>query len=209
MTRSVLTRRAERLATADGRRILGIAGAPGAGKSTLATSLTARLAAALGAQLSVSVPLDGFHLADEELVRLGRADRKGAPDTFDGHGYVAMLRRLRAADDPVVYAPRFDRHAEAALAGAIPVSASTPLVVTEGNYLLDVEPPWDQVRELLDEAWYVEVDEGARRDRLIARHIAHGRAPDVATAWADGPDQRNAERIVAGAHRADLLVSLD
>jgi pantothenate kinase len=205
VTRAELTRRAQRLAGGRGRRILGIAGTPGSGKSTLAVSL----ADALGAQLSVYVPLDGFHLSDEELGRLGRAGRKGAPDTFDGYGYVAMLRRLRAADDPVVYAPRFDRHAETAVAGAIPVPASTPLVITEGNYLLDGEPPWDQVRELLDEAWFVAVDEGVRRDRLIARHIAHGRNPDLAAEWADGPDQRNADRIVAGAHRADLLVTLD
>lgn len=204
MTRPDVTRRAERLAAGKRRRILGISGAPGSGKSTLATSL----AGTLGADRSVRVPLDGFHLADEELIRLGRADRKGAPDTFDGHGYVAMLRRLRAVEDPVVYAPRFDREAETAVAGAIPAPASTPLVITEGNYLLDTEPPWDQVRALLDEVWFVEVDEGARRDRLIARHIAHGRAVDVATAWADGPDQRNAERIVAAAHRADLLVTL-
>ncbi|MPZ67034.1 MAG: nucleoside/nucleotide kinase family protein [Pseudonocardiaceae bacterium] len=197
-----LTRRAQRLATGR-RRILGIAGAPGSGKSTLA----AGLAGELGAHRAVCVGLDGFHLAGEELSRLGRSDRKGAPDTFDGHGYVAMLRRLRAADEPVVYVPRFDRQAETAVAGAIPVPASTPLVITEGNYLLDGEPPWDQVRALLDEVWFVEVDERARRDRLIARHIAHGRAPGVATAWADGPDQRNAERIVAGAHRADLLVT--
>ncbi len=202
MTHPALTRRVQRLATGSSRRILGIAGAPGSGKSTLAASL----AEALGAQRAVCVGLDGFHLEDEELIRLGRSDRKGAPDTFDGHGYVAMLHRLRAADDPVVYVPRFDRHGEAAVAGAIPVPASTPLVITEGNYLLDGEPPWDQVRTLLDEAWFVEVGECARRDRLLTRHIAHGRAADVATAWVDGPDQRNAERIAACAHRADLLV---
>lgn len=205
MTSPELIRRAQRLASGGGRRILGIVGAPGAGKSTLATSLVT----ALGTPRAAHVPLDGFHLADEELSRLGCADRKGAPDTFDGHGYVAMLRRLRDGQDPVVYAPRFDRHAEAALAGAIPVPASVLLVVTEGNYLLDGEPPWDRVRGLLDDVWFVEVDEEVRRDRLIARHIAHGRQPDVATAWADGPDQRNTDRIVAVAHRADLRVTVE
>lgn len=205
MTRAELIRRADRLAAGPGRRILGIAGAPGSGKSTLAAALVAEL----GGHRSVCVPLDGFHLADEELARLGRADRKGAPDTFDGHGYVALLRRLRARVDPVVYAPRFDRHAEAAVAGAIPVPASTSLVITEGNYLLDGELPWDQVRDLLDEAWFVEIDERARRDRLIARHIAHGRDPDTAAAWADGPDQRNAARITAVSQRADLVVSCE
>lgn len=205
MTWAELLRRAGRLATGPGRRILGIAGAPGSGKSTLA----AALAAELGTDRSVCVPLDGFHLADEELVRLGRADRKGAPDTFDGYGYVALLHRLRTVQDPVVYAPRFDRDAETSIAGAIAVPASTPLVITEGNYLLDGELPWSRVRGLLDEVWFVEIDEAARRDRLIARHIAHGRKPATAAAWADGPDQRNAARINAGADGADLVVSLD
>ena len=119
---------ARRLAAAGGRRILGIAGAPGAGKSTLA----ARLAAALGERAAV-VPMDGFHLAGAELERLGRADRKGAQDTFDAAGFVALLRRLRAADEPVVYAPAFRRAIEEPIAGAVPVAASVPLVISRGQ----------------------------------------------------------------------------
>jgi pantothenate kinase len=188
-----------------GRAILGIVGAPGSGKSTVAEALVS----ALGAQRAVAVPLDGFHLADEELRRLGRADRKGAVDTFDGYGYLALLRRLRAADDPVVYAPLFDRHRETAVAGAIPVPVTVPLVITEGNWLLDGTEPWRSVRDLFTETWFVEIDEELRLQRLVRRHVEYGKGQVEAQEWAAGPDQRNAERILAAASTADLRLRLD
>jgi pantothenate kinase len=76
------------LPAAGARLLLGITGSPGAGKSTLA----AFLAETCGA---VVVPMDGFHLADVELARRGLLDRKGAPETFDGWGYAALLARVR------------------------------------------------------------------------------------------------------------------
>jgi pantothenate kinase len=192
--------RARRLAAAGRRVLLGIAGPPGAGKSTLA----AELAGALGASAAV-VPMDGFHLAGAELERLGRADRKGAPDTFDAAGYVALLRRLRAADEPVVYAPAFRREIEEPIAGAVPVPASVPLVITEGNYLL-LDGAWAPVAGLLDACWYVEPDEALRVERLVRRHIAHGKPPAVAAAWVERSDRRNAEVVAATRPRADLVV---
>jgi len=187
-----------------GRRILGLAGAPGAGKSTLA----AALAAALGPVAAV-VPMDGFHLAGSVLRRLGREGRKGAPDTFDPDGYAALLRRLRAAPPALVYAPEFRRDIEEPVAGAVEVHPRVRLVVTEGNYLLVPTGGWAPVRALLDEAWYVEVDERLRMERLIARHRAHGRTAAAAAAWARGSDQRNAELIAGTRARADLTVRLD
>jgi pantothenate kinase len=185
-----------------GRRLLGIAGAPGAGKSTLAEQLVE----ALGPE-AVLVPMDGFHLADDELFRLGRHDRKGAIDTFDAGGFVALLRRLRAADEAVVYAPLFRRDIEDAIAGSIGVAPSVPLVVTEGNYLLVDEGPWADVRGLLDEVWYVEPEEPVRLERLVARHMAFGRDLATATARALGSDQRNAELIASTRARADLVIT--
>lgn len=180
------------------RVILGIAGKPGAGKSTLA----AQLADGAGAAL---VPLDGFHLADDALDRLGRRDRKGAPDTFDAAGYIALLRRLAADEDDVVWAPTFHRDRELAEAGAIAVPREARLLVTEGNYLL-CDGAFAQVRSLLTACWYVELDEQLRVERLVARHIANGRTPAEALAWATGPDQRNAALIEKSCAQAHLVV---
>jgi pantothenate kinase len=196
-----LIERAEQLAARGGRRILGITGAPGAGKSTIAEAVVA----ALGDRARL-VGMDGFHLAQHELERLGRAARKGAVDTFDAAGYVALLERLRRNAEPVVYAPEFRREIEEPIACAVPVPQAVPLVVTEGNYLLTTEGAWAGVRPLLDDAWYVELDEAVRLERLIARHIAFGKAPDFARDWVHRSDQRNAELVATTRRRADLVV---
>ena len=200
MTVQDLIERARGLITAGRRRILGITGAPAAGKSTLAATLAKALAPD-----AVLVPMDGFHLAASELHRLGRHERKGAPDTFDAASYVALLQRLRANVEGVVYAPEFRREIEEPIAGAIAVPRGVPLVITEGNYLL----LWPQARILLDEVWFVEADEQARLARLIARHMAFGRTRAEAEERAYGSDQRNAELIAASRDGADLLVWSD
>ena len=197
-----LVERARLLAVPGRRRILGIAGAPGAGKSTLA----AQLVDALGG-LAVLVPMDGFHLATRELERLGRADRKGAPDTFDAAGYVALLRRVRTGDERV-YAPTFVRDIEEPIANALAIDPSVPLVITEGNYLLVDVGPWSAVRALLDEAWFVDVDDAVRRARLIARHVSYGRSLDDATEWVMRSDKANAALVIATHGRADHFVRL-
>lgn len=190
-----------------GRRMLGIAGAPGAGKSTLTALLTEQLPEGS----CIVVPMDGFHLADVALARLGRLERKGAPDTFDAAGYVALLQRLRTAmpQDAPVWAPMFERDLEQPLAGAIEVPAEVPLVITEGNYLLVEDGPWAQVSALLDARWCVEAPEAVRHERLIARHERFGKAPDAARAWALGPDEDNARRVAATRSRAEAVVRLD
>jgi pantothenate kinase len=193
-----LVGRARELAARGDRAILGIAGAPGGGKSTLAAALVE----ALGEE-AVLVPMDGFHLAQEELVRQGIRDRMGAPHTFDSAGFAALLRRLRAAEE-TVYAPAFRREIEEPIAGAIAVPPEVPLVVTEGNYLL----LWDEVRPLLDEAWYVEMDEETRLRWLIARHVEFGKTPAEAEAWVMRSDQANADVVAGTRGRADLVVRL-
>ena len=194
--------RARALAGQGDRRILGIAGAPGGGKSTLAAALIGEL----GPDTARLVGMDGFHLAQAELERLGRADRKGAPDTFDARGFAALLRRLRNREDSVVYAPEFRREIEEPVACAVPVPREVPLVVTEGNYLLVDDADWSDVRALLDEAWFVEGDEDRRRDWLIARHIQFGKSPEFAREWVMRSDERNAELVATTRTRADLVV---
>lgn len=200
-------RLAELLAPTGGapaRRVLGLAGPPGAGKSTLAAQVVAELG-----DRCVVVPMDGFHLAQSELVRLGRADRKGAPDTFDAAGYVALLRRLRSpVAGETVYAPEYRRDLHHGVTGAIAVPPDVPLVVTEGNYLLLDDHGFGPVRGLLDACWYVELPQDVRLERLVRRHEAFGKAPDVARAWVAGPDERNAELVAATRGRADLVVEL-
>ena len=190
---------------ADGqRRILGLVGAPGAGKSTLAEQILEALPGR-----AVVVPMDGYHLANVELERLGRASRKGAEDTFDSAGYVALLSRLRAQrHGETVYAPAFRREIEEPVAGAIPVSPEVPLVITEGNYLLLEHGHWGAVRPLLDEAWYVDVDPELRRQRLIDRHIRFGRDEDAARKWVQQTDEPNAVLIESTRDRADLVFQL-
>jgi pantothenate kinase len=198
-----LADRARKMAAMPGRTIIGIAGPPGAGKSTVAEALVRELGPA-----AVLVPMDGFHLSNQVLQSLGRRDRKGAPDTFDVAGYVAMLQRLRSPGADVVYAPAYRREIEEPIGSSIPVPPDAPIVITEGNYLLLDRDPWRQVRDLLDAVWYLEADDAVRVRRLTARHVEFGKTPDAARAWAEGSDQRNADIVTASAHRADLVLRL-
>jgi pantothenate kinase len=221
--------RARSLAREGRRAVLGIAGAPGSGKTTLAGRLVAELNGT-GAVWVAHVPMDGFHLADVELDRLGLRDRKGAPETFDAAGYAALLRRLRertpsgereepavdgrgnGAEEDIVYAPGFERVLEQPLAGVIPVLPSVRLVVTEGNYLLLGGPGhdvWTRVRRELDEVWFCEVPEAERVRRLVARHEEFGKDHAAALAWTLGPDGRNARLVAATRDRAALVVPAD
>lgn len=192
---SDLVARAAALPVRSGRQILGITGPPAAGKSTLAARLVAEL------DRAVVVGLDGFHIGDAELRRIGRRDRKGAPDTFDRDGYRALLHRLRT-ESGTIYAPVFDRSLEDSIAAALAVPPDTQLVVTEGNYLLY----WPEIRPLLDEVWYLDPPPEDRVPALMQRHIDFGKTPDQARAWVQHSDERNAELIAAGRSRADLVL---
>ncbi|MFI6229308.1 nucleoside/nucleotide kinase family protein [Micromonospora echinospora] len=198
-----LVARARELAAAGPRQLLGIAGAPGAGKSTLAE----RIVAGVGPTARL-VPMDGFHLAQTELRRLGLTDRKGAVETFDAYGYAALLRRLHRLEPVPVYAPAFHRDIEEPVAGSIAVPPWVTLVVTEGNYLFLPEDPWDEVRTLLHDAWFLDLDAELRLRRLTDRHVAYGRSPAEAERWARGSDEENAALVAGTAHRADLVVRL-
>ncbi|MET3637511.1 nucleoside/nucleotide kinase family protein [Curtobacterium oceanosedimentum] len=203
--------RAVALAAGPGRAVLGIAGAPGAGKSTLARRIVAAVDAAHGPGTAVQVPMDGFHLANAALDALGRHDRKGAIDTFDAAGYVALVRRLVAADDgtaadEVVWAPDFDRRVDEPVAGSIAVPRSTRLVVSEGNYLLDTDAPWSALTDLFTETWACVVDDRVRVDRLVGRHMRHGRDHEAARTWATEVDGVNAARVAATVGRASRTI---
>jgi len=198
-----LVERASALAAAGSRRILGIAGAPGAGKSTVAQAI----AEALGGQAAL-VGMDAFHLANEVLAAHGSRYRKGAPDTFDPWGYANLLRRLKANSDPVVYAPKFNRGLEEPIGGSVAVARDVPLIITEGNYLLLDAEGWRESRAQMDEVWYLDISDGERQLRLLRRHEAFGKLPAEAEEWALGSDQRNAEIVASTRERADLIIVL-
>jgi pantothenate kinase len=198
-----LAERARRLVADGSRRILGITGAPGAGKSTLCAALLE----ALGEDAQL-VGMDGFHLANQELARLGRSERKGAPDTFDVDGYVALLRRLRVQGDEPIYGPVFDRGLEESIGSAVPVDPRTRLVITEGNYLLLADDGWGQVRGCLDEAWYLDIDASLRGDRLVRRRQLFGHSLAESQSWVAAVDQRNAAVVESTRGTADLVVRL-
>ena len=183
------------------RQIVGIVGAPGTGKSTLAQ----QVAEQLGSDACVVVPMDGFHLANSVLDGTPLAARKGALDTFDGHGYLSLLRRLKARDEPVVYAPAFRRGLDEPIASSIAVPASVAFVISEGNYLLADLEPWHRVRQYLSESWFVDTPRELRLSRLVQRHIAFGKDPAAAEAWALGPDETNARYVESTRQRADRV----
>ncbi|MFI8184068.1 nucleoside/nucleotide kinase family protein [Actinacidiphila glaucinigra] len=179
-----------------GRRVLlGLAGAPAAGKSTLARAMVEGVDARLGAGTAAYVPMDGFHLSNAQLDRLGLRGRKGAPETFDVDGYVHLLRRLRSRQAGTVYAPDFDRDLDEPVAAGIAVPPQARLVVTEGNYLADDAAGWHEVRDLLDELWFVEADPAVREERLLARHVTGGRTEAEARAFIDASERPNALRV--------------
>jgi pantothenate kinase len=188
------------------RLVVGVCGAPGAGKSTLAALLVQELNREASGT-AVLVPMDGFHLAASVIAADERATRRGAPDTFDPDGYAALLGRLRALVDDMVYAPEYRRQIEDPVAGAIAVPRSCRVVVTEGNYLLHPNPEWQRVRSQLDEVWFLQApDEDLRVKRLIERHERFGKTPDHARAHVLGSDERNASLVATHAARADLVL---
>jgi pantothenate kinase len=192
----------DRLLSTGVRQIIGITGAPGTGKSTFVSGLVD----ALGRERSIVVPMDGFHLANEIIDGTALRDRKGAIDTFDVGGYVSLLRRLRARDEPVVYAPAYRRGLEEPIAASIAVTRDFDFVITEGNYLLSTEPGWRSIRSLVDEIWFVDTASELRIARLIERHVAFGMNREAAIAWATGPDEANARHVESTRQFADRQI---
>ena len=184
------------------RTIIGIIGKPGGGKSTLSKYLLKGTDPTL---VSV-VPMDGFHLSNKVLKELGRSDRKGAQDTFDVKGFTTLIERIKLDSADPIYYPIFDRSIEESIASQGVVYPSTRVVIVEGNYLMHDKDGWQEISPLLDQSWYAFLDEDLRISRLISRHIAYGKDPESAKAWAKGSDQVNAELIELGVGRCDFLI---
>lgn len=193
------------LADSTERVLIGIIGKPGAGKSTLSKFLISKLPK----EFVTVVPMDGYHLSNKVLKDLKRADRKGAPDTFDVAGFASLVKRIRAEQTQSIYYPIFDRAIEESIAAQGVVTSATRVVIIEGNYLLHDAGGWEEIKDLLDECWMIDVDDDKRIARLISRHIAYGKEPEAAKAWAKGSDEANAQLVERGRNRADFVVQID
>jgi len=185
------------------RKIVGVIGKPGAGKSTLSGQLIEQL----GDQAAI-LNMDGYHLSNLALRELGRADRKGAPDTFDALGFTAILQRVKNEVGQNIYFPVFDRSIEESIAAQGVITPEIKLVITEGNYLLHNENNWGGVKKLLDESWFIEVDDQLRIERLVDRHHKFGKSKVDAHSWATGSDQNNARIVAQTRELADVIINL-
>ena len=185
------------------RKIVGLIGKPGAGKSTL----SAQLIEQLGNQAAI-LNMDGYHLSNLALHELGLADRKGAPDTFDALGFTEILKRVKQDTDQDIYFPVFDRAIEESIAAQGVIAPSVELVITEGNYLLYNENNWGGVKNLLDESWFIEVDDNLRIERLVNRHHKFGKSKADAHSWATGSDENNAKIVAQTRAMADVIINL-
>lgn len=192
---------------ATGRVILGIAGPPGSGKSTLARAVVALLAEVEPPVTAVHVPQDGFHLPNAQLDRVGLRDRKGTPETFNAGAFAHLLRSLRTSPDADAVAPDYDRTIHDPVPGRIAVPASARVIIADGLYVAHDEGEWARVRQSLDVVWWLDVPWRLARERLIARHMEGGRAPDDAAAWADRVDAMTTALVASGRERADAVLT--
>jgi pantothenate kinase len=186
------------------RYVVGIAGPPAAGKSTLATALRDELNRRSGGRVAEVAPMDGFHLSDAELRRIGALRRKGEPDTFDAAAYARLLASVRADAD--VGWPTFDRSIEATVPGGVVFTPEVRIVVTEGNYLLLDRGAWAAVRPALDDAWFLDADLARIEARLLARHRDGGKSVNDARRKTTESDLPNALLVRQTRHRARLVL---
>ena len=181
-----------------GRLLVALAGPPGSGKTTLADGLAARFG-----DVAVVLSMDGFHLENDALEKLGLLHRKGAPETFDVHGFIDLLTRVRRGE--ATSYPTFDRRADATCpdAGFIPANANVVLV--EGNYLLLNAAPWSELAPLFDLTVQIDVSDEELERRLVQRWLDHGMSPEDARARALGNDMRNAAMVKENSVVPDLI----
>jgi pantothenate kinase len=186
------------------RVLLGIIGEPGAGKSTLVEEIKAKFPTN---ELAV-LPMDGFHLSNKVLIENGIRHLKGAPQTFDSRGFVALLNRVRNVVDQNIYIPVFHREIEESIANEGVITPEVKVVIVEGNYLLYPELGWGGVQELLDSSYFINISQEVRLERLIARHEKYGKTPEEAREWSLGSDEANAELIRSTKGRATNIIEL-
>ncbi len=198
-----LARRIVELPKDGERRLVAVAGAPASGKSVLAVALCDAVNSA--GRAASAIPMDGFHLDNCLLDERGLRGRKGAPETFDAGGFIALMHRLKSGGE-VVY-PLFDRSRDLAVAGAAVIDAECDVAIVEGNYLLFDEEPWRELAPLWDLSVWFDVPETVLLQRCVKRWIDHDLTPEAALARAEGNDMANARRIMRAQLAAEVTIS--
>ncbi|WP_420414076.1 hypothetical protein [Roseibium sp.] len=192
----------------DRRTIVGIAGPPASGKSTLAESVVHKLNTDRSGSVprAALLPMDGYHLDNRLLESRGLLARKGAPESFNAFGFCEAVKRLSIADRETFH-PKFDRQMDLAIANSIAIHPASPIVVVEGNYLLLRHEPWSRLSEIFAATIFVSPSIAALRDRLQQRWMKHGLDPDSASLRVQSNDLPNAEFVVRESQQADLKIT--
>ena len=194
-----LVNRINEQAETSNRIIVAIAGGPGSGKSTLVAKLQKSL------DNAVVVPMDGFHLDNVILEERKLMPRKGSPSSFDAEGYIHLIARLKNAQE-TVYAPIFDRASDLSKAGAIEIPQAAKVILTEGNYLLLDQHPWDKLTSLYDLSVFLDVPASTLKQRLINRWLDYGLSSKKALARAESNDLLNADLVTQLSKAADIII---
>jgi len=189
------------------RFVLGITGPPGAGKSTVSELLRDLLISRHG-RLAIVVPMDGYHLSNEELVKRNLRPLKGIPSTFDADGFVALVGDIKSGARRTIVFPTFDRDADAVVACGGKVEPADEIIIVEGNYLLMTESPWHQIRHYLDDVFYIDAPHAVLLKRLLERHMEGGMNSEDALLKVDSTDLPNAHLIEKTRHLATKVVRL-
>lgn len=183
------------------RHITAVGGPPGSGKSYIAD----RIADALNVREPDSAavfPMDGYHFDDAILNAKGWRPRKGAPHTFDVHGFAAMLDRLRRNAEDQIAVPVFDRSIEIARNAARFIPQGVRHLIVEGNYLLLNEPPWTELD--FDTTVFLEVPMDELERRLLSRWTEL--EGEALTAKMEENDLPNARLVVEQSRDAEFVM---
>ena len=190
------------------RIIVGIAGPPGSGKSTLSSLLLEDYEKVKPGMAKI-VPMDGFHLSNEKLEELGLLSLKGIPDSFDAAGFVRLMDRLKGSREIRIPFPLFDRSIEKVIPDGDFVDQENKLLIVEGNYLLYDKIPWNQIQHYLDYSIYLDAGEDILFPRLLERHKEGGKSEKEAEEKVLSTDIPNARLVARSKEKADYILTHD